>query len=479
MELNNVLKDVDIFAIDVDAWSGTKVIDRAELLRAGAKLPPQLLASGGTKNVFDPQDLTRFNTFRRQGDRALEAVGVKVPLLGAYAVPKAAADALERELKTIKKRFYDYLENEFFANFEAKKRKWISKWPEHEAFILNSIDPEEVIRHKFKFAIGRFQLTSENLVGDTDIVQEVTKVSDRLLDEIAADADELFKVLEGRMTERTVQRRSLNRLERIRRKLFGFGFIDHAVIPMVEAIDKLIHRLPQEGMIAPEDFMEALAITLILCDPDKVRRHGFGAVTVDDELEALGVAPTPSQTVAPVPASTPAGTNEPTVAGGTQPAEGDLFASTVDSLVDAMDLSVPSVPAPGPIAETTTSAVAETPAPLVAEPLATPSVEPETAPLAVVETTAAPVVPDTAAPGNASAICAPDVVPVATAAEPAPVVSEPVVASAEPVLSSVSLPAPETVAPVAGIAPVVELPLPAQPQPDPNQDRPRMRRYRF
>jgi len=82
--ISKVLQDLVLIHLSFSIWSGKKKL-RPEDLK-GANLPPDKLASLGSKRIFDPDALKVFATLKRQAERACEEVGVR--FLGGYALPK-------------------------------------------------------------------------------------------------------------------------------------------------------------------------------------------------------------------------------------------------------------------------------------------------------------------------------------------------------------------------------------------------------
>ena len=82
--ISKVLQGLVLVHLSFSVWSGKKKL-RPEDLK-GANLPPDKLASLGSKRIFDPDALKVFATLKRQAERACEEVGVR--FLGGYAIPE-------------------------------------------------------------------------------------------------------------------------------------------------------------------------------------------------------------------------------------------------------------------------------------------------------------------------------------------------------------------------------------------------------
>jgi hypothetical protein len=55
---------------------------------------------------------------------------------------------------------------------------------------------------------------------------------------------------------------------------------------MVDALDRVFPQLPNAGAITGALYHELLALILILADPDKIKRHGEGQLSVQQMLDS-------------------------------------------------------------------------------------------------------------------------------------------------------------------------------------------------
>ena len=93
----NILDNIAILVLSVSLWTGRKQLRQEDLkLADGSELPPQKLASLGSKRVMDPAALAPFATFKRRAERTVLAVGTR--FLGGYAVPVEKLDELMTQL---------------------------------------------------------------------------------------------------------------------------------------------------------------------------------------------------------------------------------------------------------------------------------------------------------------------------------------------------------------------------------------------
>jgi hypothetical protein len=72
----------------------------------------------------------------------------------------------------------------------------------------------------------------------------------------------------------------------MRDKLAGLAFLDRRVDPVIETVDGWLARLPRSGPIEGPLFTEGLALVMLLSEPERMRRHGEGLLSLTDLLPA-------------------------------------------------------------------------------------------------------------------------------------------------------------------------------------------------
>ncbi|MHB8714311.1 MAG: DUF3150 domain-containing protein, partial [Trichloromonadaceae bacterium] len=81
---------IDLFHVvdlEIRLWTARKKLTVADLkLADGSELPPEKLASLGSKRVMNPEALAPFARLKRRAERESLAVGTR--FIGGYAVPK-------------------------------------------------------------------------------------------------------------------------------------------------------------------------------------------------------------------------------------------------------------------------------------------------------------------------------------------------------------------------------------------------------
>jgi len=282
MKETETLQRVDIVSLECRIWSGRKRLRPSDLkLGDGGKLPPEQVASLGSKRIINPDDLAVFHKLKKRAERLCEATGIR--FLGGFAIPsdqtakvRKTLDAIAEEFGTERDRFLDRYDNAV--------ESWIAQYPDFEAALRAALTPRKEVADRLGFDYTPYRV--EPSADHAEALEKQTaRMGSQLLHEVSLHARKLYEksFMGTAALERSVPRAVLATFRRMKTKLAGLAFLDPVIRPMVQALDEFFARVPKEGNLKGPLYHEALGLVLILSDPDKVRAHATGAVTVATE----------------------------------------------------------------------------------------------------------------------------------------------------------------------------------------------------
>jgi hypothetical protein len=274
-ETQVILDRVVLVKVEANIYGARKKLKKEDLVLAdGSKLPPEDLASLGSKRLLDPDKLTVFNRLKKEAERICLRVGTR--FLGGFAVPVESAASITAELERIALDFAA-AKTDFIAGYDAAVTDWVVRHPEFAGIIEQAVDSVEFVSTRLSFDFLVVSVGLPDSLPPADVARLESKIgslSEQMFYEISVEANQLIE--QSLLGKEQVTRNALRPIRRMRDKLDGLGFLDHRVAPVVSTIDDLLARIPNKGAIEGGILQEILATAMLLSDPDKTRRHGEG-----------------------------------------------------------------------------------------------------------------------------------------------------------------------------------------------------------
>lgn len=283
----NELKNVVVLQLDVHTWTGRKKLSKADLKNVtDEQIPPDTLASLGSKRIYNPDELLWQERLKTRAERACLAVGTR--FLGGYAVPVAKLDELVNELTSIRDE-WNVAKEEFLDNYTAGIDAWVDANPEWAHIIRKAVTPINSVRNRIHFSFITYKVDfagGADLASDINsgLAQQASSLGERLFIEIAQKATQTWEAsFRGRQA---ITRRALRPIQAMRDKLDGLSFVDPRVYPVVERIDQVLADLPKTGAIEGSALSSVEGVLLMLTDPERMKRHGEAVLNDGDSLDA-------------------------------------------------------------------------------------------------------------------------------------------------------------------------------------------------
>jgi len=299
MASENILNQVVAINLDIHLWSGRRKLHREDLEKvSGDQLPPQDLASLGSKKICDPTEVAIFERIKRRAERACAAIGIR--FLGGYAIPADRQGELERTLADLRQEFQAE-KTAFLARYDQVVEEWARAHPSWERIIRRAVTPVAAVDAQLGFDYQVFRVVEapasvpDGAAEKADgLGRQVRGLAGRLFDEVAAKAREsLEESIQGRSR---VTQKALRPVRAIQHKLDGLCFLDPRVAPVVAWVRESLERLPKAGHIEGSDLVALETMVATLSDPDRVialgearlSRSGQDSLETDEEVEAAG-----------------------------------------------------------------------------------------------------------------------------------------------------------------------------------------------
>ena len=284
--MNNVTVLDRLLAVNLDIhiWSARKKLVPLDL--NGAELPPEDLASLGSKRVCDPEDLKIFGTLKARASNLLERNGVR--FLSGWAIPEAKSQEVADELINIRDEF-EQTKQSFLARYEQSVQDWIDKHPTWASIIAGSTVSKEHVSSRLSFAWQMFRVIPPFAQSGGDLHDEVDKLGYTLFEEIARDAADTWKRCFDGKSE--ITRKALSPLKTMQQKLHGLSFLEPRVLPVTELIQAALDSIPRRGAVDGNLLIMLQGMVCLMQNPQALMEHGQklldGQQQADDVLRIL------------------------------------------------------------------------------------------------------------------------------------------------------------------------------------------------
>ncbi|MBK5965805.1 hypothetical protein CCR95_17395 [Thiocystis minor] len=283
--LNNTLititEKMALIVLTVSQWSGRKKLRADDLELTDSEVPSEELVSLGSKRICNPDALRVFGTLKGQADRACLKVGTR--FLGGYLIPNDQIAALSGELDLLKTE-YEVETQHFLTGYDREIEDWILRHPEWERQLRTAVDPAAKIGTKFSFRYRPLIIQPAEGQHDT-LVEDVADIATSVFHEIAQIAIPLEKSLIGK---EAMSQHALRTFRRIQQKLDILSFVDPRIGPILDQVERFLRHVPPSGPVTGSMFQEGFGLWMLLCDEDRMARHGAGMLNpvVEAEVDA-------------------------------------------------------------------------------------------------------------------------------------------------------------------------------------------------
>ena len=275
--INQVLQGLIVIALDIPLWSARKKLRPEDL--GGVNLPPDKLASLGSKRIYDPDSLNIFATLKRQAERACSEIGVR--FLGGYAVPETKLDDLYAELERIQTAF-GKAKTQFLSSYDSKLADWLEEAGEWREIVARAVEPGSAIGSKLACGFTAYKVgMPEDVKAMATVEKQVGGLADQLIREVSKAALDAYEDSFKGRTE--VTRKALRPLKAIEDTLTGLAFVaPERISGITTNVEAALNAVPKTGPIEGAVLMGLVGALTELADID-----GFVAAAEKAEAKAL------------------------------------------------------------------------------------------------------------------------------------------------------------------------------------------------
>lgn len=306
----HILRNVIVFSLgETSLWTGRAKMKPEDLGLEEGQLPPEAVASLGSKRLISIDSLKPLTNVRYKMRRACMEVGTK--FLGGYAVGAEEAEGLLKRLEGLvaegEKR-----KASFLNNFDTKVKAWQAANPEW-AHIMSAGTPErESIAKRINFGFHSVVVSApDNAALARNLIGAVEMMGGNLIEEIVAEARQFVErsLISGRDQG---SQKTVTPMRRLARKMQALKFIDPALGKMADVINAVLATLPSKGRVDGDAYLSLARVAHLLANrarfADTAQSLQEGQISVADVVATLVATPSGSLPEVPLE-SAPVGTD--------------------------------------------------------------------------------------------------------------------------------------------------------------------------
>ena len=276
--MTHVLSDIRILDnllainLNVSLWSARRKMNQEDL--GGAELPPEDLASLGSKRIADPENLKIFGTLKARAFNYLDRHGVR--FMSGWAIPEEKAGEIVQELLSIRSDFQKEKEV-FLADYDQNVQAWIEKHHQWGEIIRNSTVGPDYVRNRMDFRWQLYKVApleqhnANTAVLEAGLAEEVQGLGGTLFGEVAKSAEDIWRRVYHGKTE--VTHKALSPLRTLYAKLTGLSFVEPHVAPVADIVQAALLRMPKKGNITGPDLLLLQGLVCLLKDSSALVGH--------------------------------------------------------------------------------------------------------------------------------------------------------------------------------------------------------------
>jgi len=258
-----VLKCMLAVNLNVNIWSAKRKLNPDDFVHS--ELPPESLATLGSKKICDPKALRIFSTLKARAVNVLDKSGVR--FLGGWAIPEAKAAEIVNSIDLIAEEF-KLAKDKFMRNYDQAVQSWILDNPGWEKIIAVSVVSADYVAERIAFNWQVFKVVNptgrKKALLETGLQSEVDNLGCTLFNEVAKDAREAFN--RSFMSKSVITRKALSPLKTIQQKLYDLSFIEPRVAPVASLIQSALDKIPSKGAISGTSLLMLNGLLTLLND---------------------------------------------------------------------------------------------------------------------------------------------------------------------------------------------------------------------
>ncbi len=261
--------------LTISLWSARKKLALEDF--GNVELPPEDLATLGSKRIAPPESLRVFSALKARAFNFLDRHGVR--FMSGWAIPEEKAAEILQELVVIREEF-EIAKTQFLTEYDKTISDWITKHARWRAIIADSIVSPDYVRARMDFKWQLFRVApftgQDEAPQHAGLAEEVEGLGNTLFGEISRSATEIWNRVYAGKNE--VTHKALSLLRTLHGKLLGLSFVEPHVAPVADILQLALSRVPKRGNISGPDLLALQGIVCLLRDTPALIQHAEAVI---------------------------------------------------------------------------------------------------------------------------------------------------------------------------------------------------------
>ena len=226
-----LLEHTVVVHLDINIWSGRAKLRREDIPNAD-NLPPEALASLGSKKLIDPALLKTFNTIRARAFTMLDKAGVR--FIGSWIIHDSKLAEVEQNLLDYRNEF-DRAAYEFVNTYELNTESWLRQFPEWASVVRPVLPDVAAMRGKFGFRWQTFKVMPSLTSSGDGLQESIAGLPETALAEVVEMVKDIYtETFEGR---ETVTKKAVRPVRTLIAKLDAVSYISPVLYNTKQAVE--------------------------------------------------------------------------------------------------------------------------------------------------------------------------------------------------------------------------------------------------
>jgi len=284
-----ILNNLVCVWVDCTMWCGRKKLCIEDLNNVSeADIPPEDLATLGSKRIFPKEPLQPFYALRKRTERLCLSVGTR--FMGGFAIPADKRHWVAGELNKIKDEYQAEVKK-LMSCYDKMLSEFIAEHPKWGGMIEKAAKQRSEIMGQFKYMPHIMGINiPEGMEKGSHIKEAIAGIVPQVMKEVATMAKTMLEENHLEQRDSTCNGVMLASMRKWYAKIVCMSFVDRNLAVIASRMENILNGLPQTGEITGADYQQMLKLVRVLADvsqSEDLKNYPQASLTLDLKKPAV------------------------------------------------------------------------------------------------------------------------------------------------------------------------------------------------